>query len=88
LLVKGDDPVRGRRMPVPVVPAAPIARVALLGGFGRLGPEMDPIPPIDVAIGSRGLPVLGVEDDHLSARDGGRESIPIRGEVADPQAPG
>jgi hypothetical protein len=33
LLVKGADPMRGRRMPVPLVLAAPLARVALLGGF-------------------------------------------------------
>jgi hypothetical protein len=40
LLVKGDDPARGRPMPVPLVPAAPLARVALLGGFGNLGAAM------------------------------------------------
>ncbi len=34
-------------MPVPPVPAAPLARVALLGGFGNLGVVMDRlIPPI------------------------------------------
>jgi hypothetical protein len=47
LLVKGDDPLRGQRTPVPLMPAAPLAPVALLGGFGNLGAAMNRlIPPI------------------------------------------
>jgi hypothetical protein len=45
LLVKGDHPVRGRQIPVPLVPPAALARVALLGGFGNLAAAMDRFIP-------------------------------------------
>jgi hypothetical protein len=45
--VKGDELDRVRRRSVPRVPAAPPARVALLGGYGSLGAAMERlIPPI------------------------------------------
>jgi hypothetical protein len=47
LLVKGDDPVRVQRMPVPLGPTVPLAWVAVLGGFGSLGAATQSlIPPI------------------------------------------
>src|SRR5690606_26145669 len=47
LLVKGADPMRVLRMAVPLVPSAPLARVALLGGYGSFGAVMGQfIPPI------------------------------------------
>jgi hypothetical protein len=45
--VKGDELDRVQQRSVPRVPPAPLARVALLGGFWNVGAAMEQlIPPI------------------------------------------
>ncbi len=68
LLVKGDELDRVQRRSVPRVPAAPLARVALLGGYGSPGAAMERlIPPIREHLRT---PALLADRQEVRARGG------------------